>query len=1549
MNKKFLSVVVFLIAVAATCFLIHNHPSAGPEELHDASVGIPHEICDCGQPHSKTAVVANEVKGDLLGLGEALESIKGFKAWLDTTRGQNERDAYTGDTIRQGVELAMQRKSAMLSLMQNAPEQALAQALSWADYKSLPKEVQLHVETPFSGRGDFLVLPICGSLDGEGQAPGADSYELSINGASFRSSGFGRRESIGTKENTPLQGIYLDRLAVARSEPLQKLSTADVDALQGDFPVANKNKAMSFYSGKKITTEPVVALGGGKLFYFANEAELQETNQKLEKLDELPGPHSGAQVIFLQAAADDDDDQPGLDWQFLESSAAFQADAWTETKKKVFFIRVDFSDNVGESTSQAALEQVLNTAASDTIRDMSYGKTWIEAEVSSMVVRMPSPTTTYSPSNNSLLHDDAKAAFNALGTGIDLSTYDIVGVHFNKIGMMGGTVLYAGLAGGGRQWLQGTISSGVIIHEFGHNYGLGHARFWDTGGTSVVGAGSTVEYGNDFDIMGSGPDPEGHFHPQGKKKIAWLESSDWIDTAVTGSGTQRLYRGDHKDTTGIRGLRVPKDAAINHYYWVGYRRAITSNDYLLGGVVLNWEQNGTSWLVDTTPGSAAGKKDSGILIGQTYSDPTAGIHITPVAQGGTSPNEWVDVTVNLGTFPGNTDPTATLAGPATGDARSPLVFSVTANDGDGDTLAYSWDFGDGAVVNNQNTATHAWALGGTYNVTVTVSDMKGGTVSQSMMVTVNDPLNSWTVGNVGFTASMSEAAYLNGRYILTGNRYAYFSLDGTNWTRTELALNFRAGGIAYGAGKYVITGYDYIGSEWKAAAFHSNDGKIWTRATVPSLAQMNDLAYGNGMFVAVGDDGQNMYSQDGVTWTAGTATGTENLVAVGFANGEFIAVGDTSVYASSDGSSWVDRSSSTGLASWHSFKDVFYADGKFFAGGWYSGMRYSSDQGVSWQEAAIATESDYDIKTIHVEAGVYVAVAVRKSDDATVLLVSADGLSWKEGTPSNFTITNNLTFGNGVYFSTQGSAGATQSSGAFFPANQSPTASISGSASVNAREVVQFTATSNDTDGDDLVHIWDFQDGTELVTGASAYHRFPTGGSYTVKLTVTDGKGGLVTDTLAVTVTDPLNTWTQRTSGTTAKLYDIATGGGKLVAVGGSTGNRGAYRVSTDAQTWTGGLLGGNITLLSVVYDGAQFLTAGYDYDFGSSAWVGVVYTSPDGSTWTRRHFGGEELRDIAYGGGVYMASGDAGTLLRSTDGISWITVSSGVSTNLQGVGYGDGGFVVVGANGSSQGATILTSTDGAAWLDTSSSAGTTQGFFHVAYLNDRFLASGFHTHLRYSTDGGNSFTNTGAGNKRFPAMAYGNGIYFAAGWDLANSSAHVNMLSSDGGTWSALTTSATVDRNAAVFFQNTFITVGNSGEIWQSDPIPAPTGWTVWQADQFPGYPALSGAYDDFDGDGVDNLMEYITGTNPQSKGSYVRPVLSEESGYVTLTVNKAAGVSGYTMLIQSSLDLSYWDTAGLVVVTDDASLLKVRLDTLTTDPALTRKFLRVHASVSP
>ena len=232
-------------------------------------------------------------------------------------------------------------------------------------------------------------------------------------------------------------------------------------------------------------------------------------------------------------------------------------------------------------------------------------------------------------------------------------------MHFDSIGMGSGSVGgYAGLAGGSRQWIQGNSSSNVMVHEFGHNYGVGHASFWETSDGSVVGTGTSDEYGDDFDIMGDGSN-SAHFHPQAKEKLAWLEPSQWTNVSTAGSGTYRVYRFDDPATTGTnRALRITKGTSPAEYYWLGYRKNLASNPWLQSGAYLVWQRPGQtrSWLLDTTPGSSAGRDDGAILPGKTYSDTTAGVHITPLGTGGSAPDEWIDVAVHLGDFSANSAP-----------------------------------------------------------------------------------------------------------------------------------------------------------------------------------------------------------------------------------------------------------------------------------------------------------------------------------------------------------------------------------------------------------------------------------------------------------------------------------------------------------------------------------------------------------------------------------------------------------------------------------------------------------------------------------------------------------------------------------------------------------------------------------------------------------------------------------------------------------------------------------------------------------------------------
>jgi PKD repeat protein len=70
---------------------------------------------------------------------------------------------------------------------------------------------------------------------------------------------------------------------------------------------------------------------------------------------------------------------------------------------------------------------------------------------------------------------------------------------------------------------------------------------------------------------------------------------------------------------------------------------------------------------------------------------------------------------------------------------SELALSVAAgasSDPDGSIASYSWDFGDGAVGSGV-TENHTYALSGTYQVTLTVTDDLGGTDSVTKPVTVS--------------------------------------------------------------------------------------------------------------------------------------------------------------------------------------------------------------------------------------------------------------------------------------------------------------------------------------------------------------------------------------------------------------------------------------------------------------------------------------------------------------------------------------------------------------------------------------------------------------------------------------------------------------------------------------------------------------------------------------------------------------------------------------------------------------------------------------------
>ena len=104
-------------------------------------------------------------------------------------------------------------------------------------------------------------------------------------------------------------------------------------------------------------------------------------------------------------------------------------------------------------------------------------------------------------------------------------------------------------------------------------------------------------------------------------------------------------------------------------------------------------------------------------------------------------SDEAEVTISLPNTPPAID--AIVGDPQIGEAPLQVSFTAEASDADGDELAYSWDFGDGAASDQQN-PTHIYEDPGSYLAELTVSDF-GYEVSDSVTVTVESPVGETAV------------------------------------------------------------------------------------------------------------------------------------------------------------------------------------------------------------------------------------------------------------------------------------------------------------------------------------------------------------------------------------------------------------------------------------------------------------------------------------------------------------------------------------------------------------------------------------------------------------------------------------------------------------------------------------------------------------------------------------------------------------------------------------------------------------------------------------
>ena len=110
----------------------------------------------------------------------------------------------------------------------------------------------------------------------------------------------------------------------------------------------------------------------------------------------------------------------------------------------------------------------------------------------------------------------------------------------------------------------------------------------------------------------------------------------------------------------------------------------------------------------------------------------------------------------------------------------------------------------------------------------------------------------------------------------------------------------------------------------------------------------------------------------------------------------------------------------------------------------------------------------------------------------------------------------------------------------------------------------------------------------------------------------------------------------------------------------------------------------------------------------------GSIYTSDESSCTKRTSGTTVEFNELLYGNSTFVAAGDNGTVLTSSDGITWNNRTSGTTNNLYGGSYiewenGDKAHVLIGASGK----IIYTRNQGTSW-DTWAASSATANIFGV-------------------------------------------------------------------------------------------------------------------------------------------------------------------------------------------------------------------------------------------
>lgn len=191
-------------------------------------------------------------------------------------------------------------------------------------------------------------------------------------------------------------------------------------------------------------------------------------------------------------------------------------------------------------------------------------------------------------------------------------------------------------------------------------------------------------------------------------------------------------------------------------------------------------------------------------------------------------------------------------------------------------------------------------------------------------------------------------------------------------------------------------------------------------------------------------------------------------------------------------------------------------------------------------------------------------------------------------------------------------------------------------------------------------------------------------------------------------------------------IYTVAFGAG-VIALGDASGN---VHTSPEGVVWSTNATGLDF-VLGLAFGGGLFVATGF---VGAD---GRLATSPDGITWTLQttawsHAGAVVLQSAFYSGSLWVAVGSAGKVFTSPNGITWTARATSFGSNgIHSVTFGAGLWLIGGEAGM-----LETSPDGITWTPQTTGFGGSDIVTGLTYGAGLYLAVGGVGGIESSPDG---------------------------------------------------------------------------------------------------------------------------------------------------------------------------------------------------------------------